>query len=65
MMVYLSSWKKDGVNENHRVLEGTHFTQVFFFFFISSTVVLFSFVTKTAISRFLMAQRWVTGTTGP
>ena len=33
-------------------------------FFFSSTVVLFPFVTKTAISRFLTAQRWVTSITG-
>ena len=34
------------------------------FFFFSSTVVLFPFVTKKAISRFLTAQRWVTSITG-
>lgn len=53
------SLEENKVNYNHCISERKQFTQSF----INNTVVLFSFVTKTAINRLLMAQRWVTSKT--
>ena len=55
-MVYLSFLLEERQSQLNRVggqVVHTGFFFVFCFFFFSSTVVVFPFVTKTAISRFL------------